>query len=237
MMKLISYIGGVFALLLTSCSLNDDNDYKGQINILPAFNMQTELKVSQLGKSIRYVPLETTNSSLIDDIHEIRLQEKCIMITSHGNCFLYDRQTGKYLGKIGNMGQGPREYSDVMNFVHFKTGDVYFNRTPDKMIAFKQNGDFFKELKLPFEWSSSCFLVFDKSDVIAHEAMVLNRIYRFKHNGEIVDSIQLLHSRPIDTSNMKMPTMLKGSIASEVIGLGLSLTWSLPQLTFMLPPC
>ena len=70
MMKLISYIGGVFALLLTSCSLNDDNDYKGQINILPAFNMQTELKVSQLGKSIRYVPLETTNSSLIDDIHE-----------------------------------------------------------------------------------------------------------------------------------------------------------------------
>ena len=152
MMKLISYIGGLYALLLTSCSLNNNNDYKGQINILPAFNMQTELKVSQLGKSIRYVPLETTDSSLIDDIHEIRLLEKCIMITSHGNCFLYDRQTGKYLGKIGNMGQGPREYSDAMNFVHFETGDVYFNRAPNKMIAFKQNGDFLKVTWLPTEF-------------------------------------------------------------------------------------
>lgn len=221
MMRQISYIGGLFALLLASCSLNDNNDYKEQINILPAFNMQTKLKVSQLGKSIRYVPLETTDSSLIDDIHEIRLLEKCIMITSHGNCFLYDRQTGKYLGKIGNRGQGPREYSDAMNFVHYETGDVYFNRTPNKMIAFKQNGDFLKELKLPFKWSSSCFLIFDKSNVIAHEAMALNRIYRFKYSGEIVDSIQLLHSRPIDTPNMKMPTILKGPIASEVIGLGM----------------
>ena len=38
---------------------------QGQIDVLPAFENLAELKVSQLGKNIRYVPLETTDSSLI----------------------------------------------------------------------------------------------------------------------------------------------------------------------------
>ena len=57
---------GVMTLALGACSTTSQkNEAQGQIDIVPAFENPTELKVSHLGKNIRYVPLETTDSSLI----------------------------------------------------------------------------------------------------------------------------------------------------------------------------
>ena len=59
---------GALALLLAACSTTPQSGkQEGQIDIVSAFENQTELKVSQLGKTIRYVPLETTDSSLVID--------------------------------------------------------------------------------------------------------------------------------------------------------------------------
>ena len=56
------WMGALCASMLMACSSGTEN-MQGQIDVLPAFENLTELKVSQLGKNIRYVPLETTDSS------------------------------------------------------------------------------------------------------------------------------------------------------------------------------
>lgn len=55
-------------ILMVACSTAPQGEIKeGHIDIIPAFENLTELKVSHLGKHIRYVPLETTDSSLVID--------------------------------------------------------------------------------------------------------------------------------------------------------------------------
>ena len=53
-------------ILMAACSTAPQGGkQEGLIDIIPAFENQTELKVSHLGKHILYVPLETTDSSLL----------------------------------------------------------------------------------------------------------------------------------------------------------------------------
>ena len=111
---------GALALLLAACSTTPQSGkQEGQIDIVPAFENQTELKVSHLGKNIRYVPLETNDSSLIGNSWSIRLLEDKILVST----------------KEGN----------YVPFIHPQTGDIYFNRTPEKMIRFNQDGKYSNE--------------------------------------------------------------------------------------------
>lgn len=95
-MKKQTWLGGILASLLTACSPSVQNEKaEGQIDVLPAFENLTELKVSHLGKNIRYVPLETTDSSLVAGL-EVGLLDDKILIASatrtERHCFLFDRE-------------------------------------------------------------------------------------------------------------------------------------------------
>ena len=143
---------GALALALGACSTTSQkNEAQGQKDIVPAFENPTELKVSHLGKNIRYVPLETNDSSLIGAAWSIRLLEDKILGSCKEANLLFDRQTGKFLCKVSGVGQGPREYlqGNYIPFIHPQTGDIYFNRTPEKMIGFNQEGKFIGKLVLP----------------------------------------------------------------------------------------
>lgn len=97
---------GVMALALGACSTTSQkNEAQGQIDIVPAFENPTELKISHLGKNIRYVPLETNDSSLIGQMYGIKLLDDKILVTSGANCLLFDKRTGKFLCKVSGRGQ------------------------------------------------------------------------------------------------------------------------------------
>ena len=57
-------LGGLL-LLLGSCTPQNKANDPNAIDIAVSLEHLTELKTSQLGKQIRYIPLETTDSSLI----------------------------------------------------------------------------------------------------------------------------------------------------------------------------
>lgn len=83
-MKKQTWLGGILASLLTACSPSVQNEKaEGQIDVLPAFENLTELKVSYLGKNIRYVPLETTDSSLVAGLEVGLLDDKILNSISH----------------------------------------------------------------------------------------------------------------------------------------------------------
>ena len=83
-MKKHFYLSVLLVSLLTACSPSAQKGKEGQIDVLPAFENLTELKVSQLGKNVRYVPLETTDSSLIGARYHLQLLEDGILVSYGG---------------------------------------------------------------------------------------------------------------------------------------------------------
>ena len=68
-------LGGLL-LLLGSCAPQKKANDPNAIDIAASLEHLTELKISQLGKQIRYIPLETTDSSLIGNSYS------CLLYTS-----------------------------------------------------------------------------------------------------------------------------------------------------------
>ena len=222
-MKKIILIGAL-ALALEACSTaSHKNEAQGQIDIQSAFENPTELKVSHLGKNIRYVPLETNDSSLVEDTYGIKLLDDKIVITTNSTCLLFDKQTGKFLRKIGSKGQGPKEYLSNLSYIHPETGDLYFNRTPEKMIRFNQQGEYLGDLKLPFNWDYGCYLTFRENQVFTHLTLFKNIIYHFDKEGVMLDSIALPCNRGLDMEDLKQPISIEGPLG-VMLGSGLFAT-------------
>ena len=98
-------------ILMAACSTVPRGEKKeGHIDIVPAFENQTELKISHLGKNIRYVPLETTDSSLVIDYAcKLKLSGDKLIVSYRVkmimHCFLFDAKTGKFIREIGHRGE------------------------------------------------------------------------------------------------------------------------------------
>ena len=176
-MKKHIWIGALCASMLMACSSGTEK-MQGQIDVLPAFENLTELKVSQLGKNICYVPLETTDSSLIGGSCKVCLLEDKIMVTygarSESHCFLFDRETGKYIREIGHKGEDPRGYSEPKAYVHPVTGHLYFHRMPNKLIKYNQEGEFLGEVEMPNGLPSGFYPLLTKEGMLVYEGPAFN---------------------------------------------------------------
>lgn len=133
-MKKQIMLGGLL-LLLGSCAPKTRQMPRMQLTLPQVWNT-TELKISQLGKQIRYILLETTDSSLIGNSYSIKLSKGRIFVSTNGRCLSFDKQTGKYLGSIGHKGEDPKGYSNANCFIHPHTNNLYFYRQPDKLVKY-----------------------------------------------------------------------------------------------------
>ena len=90
-------------VLLTSCITNQENARDTLfVNLTDATDSQS-LKLSDFGNTVRYVPLETNEVCLIGDNPHIALLEDKIVISTTDQCFLFHKQTGKYICSISVM--------------------------------------------------------------------------------------------------------------------------------------
>ena len=147
-----NWLGSIIASLLIACSpVTQKEKADGQIDVLPAFENLTELKVSYLGKNIRYVPLETTDSSLVAGL-EIGLLDDKILIASatrtERHCFLFDRESGKFIREVAQKGEGPKDYTSSFPIIHPVTKNLYFRRLPDKLLEYNQQDEYLGALSM-----------------------------------------------------------------------------------------
>ena len=95
--------------LMAACTGTPQSSADGlcSIDVAGAMEKPAELKLSELGSDVRYVLLETTDSCLIGGNPNILLLDKQIAVVSGKNCFLFDKETGKFLTKVGHVGEDP----------------------------------------------------------------------------------------------------------------------------------
>jgi len=73
---------------------------------------------SRLYKSVKIIPLETNESCLIGDIDKIQVIDNYVLIMDASiakSLYVFDRE-GRFIRKIGSVGQGPGEYVSISDF-------------------------------------------------------------------------------------------------------------------------
>ncbi|WP_455674878.1 DUF4934 domain-containing protein [Phocaeicola sp.] len=219
-MKKHSLLGSLFLVILAACSPKNTTNDLNAIDIAGSFANPTELKVSQLGKNIRYVPLETTDSSLIGNSHNIRLLDDKIAVSTNGRCLLFDKQTGKFIRSIGHKGEDPKGYSNSNCYVNPQTGVLYFIRYPNKLVKYDQEDNFLGEVILPQSLSRSFYFTFKDSLLLAQYDEGINQpqvspLLWLNEKGEIKDSIPEF-AKPGDEIGMEQ--ILKINVYRRIAG-------------------
>lgn len=152
------------ALLATACTTtsNESNLPVIDLNSMSDIHKKIELDAETLGWKQTFIPLETTDSSVVAKIAQIETTSDAYWIVGSGTILKFDKQ-GKFIGKFGQKGQGPEEYISAKRVqVDEANNNVfvmdYFGR---KMVVYDLNGKFVRTFPLPpFQYITS-FSLFD----------------------------------------------------------------------------
>ena len=111
-------------LFICSCISNNNRNQNQAEDALinePPYIISLEQKIDQLelvglteiGEAISYIPLETSNMSLIDRfVRQIIVSDSHITIRDNNRVLIFDT-LGGFLRQIGRKGQGPGEYTSI----------------------------------------------------------------------------------------------------------------------------
>lgn len=118
--------------------------------------------MSDFIKSIRYVPLETSDSCLIGEVSDMfLLQDKIVIVDkkyTRSICF-FD-YNGKFLYKISKQGVGPGEYVKISSVALDESGNrIYlYDASLRKILAYTFQGQHVANFKTDFQFSSMNYL-------------------------------------------------------------------------------
>jgi len=151
----------------TGCS-SADRIEDNRIDIVTAFSNQKVLKASDYFSEVRYVPLETTDESIIGKDAEMQfLGDKILITTAQGQCLLFDKNTGKYLTTVGHKGEDPEGYSSATAWINDQTGMIYLD-SKKAWVAYNRSGQFEKRITIPDQLSGASFSYWDPVTFVAH---------------------------------------------------------------------
>ena len=92
-----------------------------------------------------YVPLETTDSSLVGNIFKLLYDDGKLVVVDRTNAKIqvFDAATGKFLNCVGHQGRGPKEFISIRDAV-VADGKLYV-LDMNKILTYKLNGEFVGE--------------------------------------------------------------------------------------------
>lgn len=188
-----------FACMATACSGTPQtvNERLCSVDVASAMENLTELKLSELGKDVRYVALETTDSCLIGAGPDILLLDKYIVVFSHKDCFVFDKADGRFISKVGHTGDDPEAYSYAAATYNDVDGLLYFQRAPNMLQKYDVQGNYRGRVTIPTPPAAPGDFAFTDSLIIGHYnniAMGYNAraLLFFNEAGEQVDTVPSL---------------------------------------------
>lgn len=143
------FILGLF--IFFSCS-SEHQAIETQIHLEKAMGNERIVKLSELASQVKYIQLETNDSSLLGDISvPFYFNDYFYIIdAARSVCKIFDKQ-GNYIGNLGNQGRGKGEFirlgSQSLSYdKETKNIFVYCDR---KIIEYSPTGEFINEISIP----------------------------------------------------------------------------------------
>jgi hypothetical protein len=150
-------------IFLYACSTgNKSDDYHRNIpyvNLTVNAESANNLPVDNI-KNARFVKLETNDNSLIGELKHIKVAENRIFILDSNMAkalFVFDYE-GKFLFKVGSIGQGPGEYSSVNDFFidEAKQQIIIYDSNMRNLYYYDWRGVFVNKHSFSDLWPNAC---------------------------------------------------------------------------------
>lgn len=214
--------------LLTACNSGNQNSSGNSLKVIDvedAFRHPEAFTLADLGKEQSYIPLETTDSSIvaISSITAMVVTDRHIQIGARtAPIKVFDKTTGHYIGQIGQIGNGPAEYPNGTNFTTDPiTRKVYVRISPSKQQCYDITGHFLKTV----EWKEATggmiiapyFLddkIYTYVNIPTEQTNNLSYLYD-ADSGAIQDSLPLRWGGDIPAGKSKLVMPLAGA---EMLG-------------------
>lgn len=198
--------------LVSACTGTPQSSTDGElcsIDVAGAMEKPAELKLSELGSDVRYVPLETTDSCLVGGSPNILLLDKEIVVFSRQTCFVFDKESGKFLSKVGHLGDDPEAYSTAVPTYNDVNGLLYFMRRPGKLQKYDLRGNYRGSVTIPTPPESPSDFCFTDSVIIGRYGNIVGdngrALLLFNEAGEQIDTVPsllpVLPNRGVDDIN------------------------------------
>ena len=207
----------VCLIFFVSCKNQENSTFRTNIiDIEDGLQNLTTIKTSDFGKTIRYIPLETTDGSLVGNNPIFKVLRDYIVVEfrSPGSCLLFDKKDGHFIAKIGNIGQGPNEYSDIFSWTDEKEEFLYFKRAPGQLLKFDMQGNFCGNMAFSTPPGlADYYLLTDSGGIGYFNAIGQRQLFSlgfFAKEGNLIDSIPLLYPKnQIDASQIESISVLR----------------------------
>ena len=154
-----------------------------------------KINIDEMLDSVFYVKLETTDSCLIGKIDKLLFHSNKILVVENDRrlSILLFSTDGKFISKIGRLGQGPGEYVSIRDVAidHINKNVVVLDASGKKLLYYDMNGDFLKEQRL-FYYPTSLAVLNDGSilfaqyrNVNSHIPSVVDNMLLFSENSNL----------------------------------------------------
>lgn len=135
---------------LTGCGLQEKKQNIAEESDIPIINLSKgieSVKKLPLGDAVdkvEIISLETTRQSLFSEINEIEITASDIWIQGiKEQCIYRFSRSGKFLNRVGKIGQGPKEYSGLWSFQIDETQEEIYCLTPSSgILVYDYDGNF-----------------------------------------------------------------------------------------------
>lgn len=119
------------------------------LRIIPveeAYRSQTTLNASDYFRKVRYVPLETTDQSLVGKNPTVWIAgDKLIVSSEQRQCLAFDKATGRFIASIGHVGNDPEGSLSLSGWMNAKAGHIYFQAGNGRSVIYDTAGNFVGE--------------------------------------------------------------------------------------------
>ena len=202
-------------LTLSSC-INQEKDVSKikTIDIESSMQNLMKLKVSDFGKTIRYIPLETTDDCLIGNNPIVKVLKNHIVVEVNQRCLLFNKKDGSFISEIGHTGQDPEAYTSSSSSTDDKEEYLYFNKLPDKMIKYDMNGVFAGKIDMPARLGLAAHYSITGSGIIGYYNGLNSGNYTlafFDNEGVLKDTIMPLLTKPEELDILNISVTKGGS--------------------------
>lgn len=142
-------------LMLCSCTSESSQSGITTVDVASGIKEAKALATSSLFDKVEYIPLETTDESIISSVADIRVMKDYILMSSSNQPIkLFDRKTGQFIREIGKYGGGPEEYSGgggmpVIMYVDAGDQTIYVASQNKELQHYDVKGNYLGKIAYP----------------------------------------------------------------------------------------
>jgi hypothetical protein len=151
-MKLLNKtIPVILLLIFTAC--NSDKQQSGLITVdieKVVEQSVSNLYMSEIFADINFIQLQTGNDIMIGNNPEISVVQNFIIVNDGDNCFLFNKEDGAFIRKIGAKGRGPNEFrSSRGGFINSINKRIFFLGLQGSLLEYDFEGRFHRDIPMP----------------------------------------------------------------------------------------